>query len=152
MALGPHGVFTHRDYHAENLVWLPGRSGIARVGMLDFQDALRAHPAWDLLSLLQDARRDVAPALETAMLERYLAARPDLDREAFLQDYRGLAALNAARILGPVFARQVVAFGRPRYKAFMPRTWRYLERNLATTGLEGLRAWFARHVPAEARA
>ncbi len=152
MATGPLGVFAHRDYHAENLVWMPARHGIARVGMLDFQDALRAHPAWDLLSLLQDARRDVSPELERAMLDRYLAARPDLDARAFLQDYRALAALNAARILGPVFARQVVAFGRPKYKAFMPRTWRYLERNLATAGLEDLQRWFDRYVPAGARA
>ena len=92
-------VFTHRDYHAENLIWRPERTGAARVGMLDFQDALRAHPAWDLLSLLQDARRDVPPALEAAMLERYLAARPQVERETFLADYRALAALNAARIL-----------------------------------------------------
>jgi aminoglycoside/choline kinase family phosphotransferase len=151
-AEGSTGVFTHRDYHAENLIWLPGRQGVARVGMLDFQDALRAHPAWDLLSLLQDARRDVSPELEAAMLDRYLAARPDLDRGAFLADYRALAALNAARILGPVFARQVVAFGRPKYRAFMPRTWRYLERNLQAPGMEGLRGWFDRNVPASARA
>jgi aminoglycoside/choline kinase family phosphotransferase len=150
-ALGPNGVFAHRDYHAENLLWLPGRPAVARVGMLDFQDALKAHPAWDLLSLLQDARRDVPPELEQAMLGRYLQARPDLDREAFLADYRALAALNAARILF-IFARQVAGFGRPRYTAFMPRTWRHLERNLEAPGMEGLRAWFARHVPAEARA
>ncbi len=86
------------------------------------------------------------------MLARYLAARPEVDRETFLADYAGLAALNAARILGPVFARQVIAFGRPKYRAFMPRTWRYLERNLATPGLEGLRAWFDRHIPGGARA
>lgn len=150
-ASGPEGVFAHRDYHAENLIWLPDRAGPARVGMLDFQDALRAHPAWDLLSLLQDARRDVPPALERAMLERYLEARPDLDREQFLADYRALAALNAARILF-IFARQVAGYGRPRYTAFMPRTWRHLERNLDGPGLEGLKAWFARHVPKEARA
>ena len=149
---GAGGVFAHRDYHAENLIWLPGREGVARVGMLDFQDALRAHPAWDLQQMLQDARRDVAPELEAAMLDRYLAARPDLDREAFLADYRALAALNAARILGPVFARQIVAFGRPKYRAFLPRTWRYLERDLAAPGMEGLRRWFDRHVPAGSRA
>ena len=148
---GPQGVFAHRDYHAENLIWLPGRAGVARVGLLDFQDALRAHPAWDLLSLLQDARRDVPPALEAAMLDRYLAARPDLDRESFLADYHALAALNAARILF-IFARQVAGFQRPRYTAFMPRTWRHLERNLAAPGLEGLKAWFDREVPAERRA
>ncbi len=150
-ANGASGVFTHRDYHAENLLWLPDRSGLARVGLLDFQDAVKAHPAWDLLHLLQDARRDVAPELERAMLERYLAARPALNRDAFLADYHGLAALNAARILF-IFARQVAGFGKPRYTAFMPRTWRALERNLATPGLEGLKRWFDSHVPREHRA
>lgn len=150
-ALGPQGVFAHRDYHAENLVWLPDRDGARRVGMLDFQDALRAHPAWDLLSLLQDARRDVPQGLEAAMLGRYLEARPDLGRERFLADYRALAALNAARILF-IFARQVAGFKRPRYTAFMPRTWRQLERNLDAPGMEGLKAWFDRQVPQERRA
>jgi aminoglycoside/choline kinase family phosphotransferase len=143
-------VFTHRDYHAQNLLWLPERSGPARVGLLDFQDALRAHPAWDLTHLLQDARRDVSPELEMAMLERFLAARPELDHDMFLADYRALAASNAARILGRVFARQVL-LGRPQYKDYMPRTWRYLERNLADPALAGLKAWFDRFVPAEAR-
>src|SRR5262249_2847787 len=142
-------VFTHRDYHARNLLWLPERSGVARVGMVDFQDALRAHPSWDLLHLLQDARRDIPPELQTAMLDRFLAARPELDREGFLADYRALAASNAARILGRVFARQVL-LGRPQYREYMPRTWRYLERNLADPALRGLKAWFDRHVPAEA--
>jgi aminoglycoside/choline kinase family phosphotransferase len=151
-ATGQNGVFGHRDYHAENLIWLPGRQGVARVGMLDFQDALRAHPAWDLQQLLQDARRDVAPELEAAMLDRYLTARPELDRDAFMADYRALAALNAARILGPVFARQVVMFGRDKYRAFLPRNWRYLERDLQATGMEGLRRWFDRNVPPDARA
>lgn len=154
IALGEAGapVFVHRDYHAENLLWLPGRSGLARVGMIDFQDAVSGHPAWDLLHLLQDARRDVAPELETAMLDRYLAARGSaLDRETFLHDYRALAALNAARILGRVFARQEVLFRRDRYTAFMPRTWRHLERDLEAGDLQELKQWFDRHVPAEAR-
>ena len=144
-------VFAHRDFHAENLIWLPQRRGLARVGLLDFQDAVKAHPAWDLLHLLQDARRDVPPALEAKMLDRYLAARPALDRDRFLADYRALAALNAARILGPIFARQVVHFGRPKYIAFMPRTWRYLERNLAHPDLAALKAWFDRWIPEDTR-
>jgi hypothetical protein len=144
-------VFTHRDYHAQNLLWLPKRSDSARVGLLDFQDALRAHPAWDLTHLLQDARRDVAPELESAMLSRFLAGHPDLDREAFMSDYRALAASNAARILGRVFARQSL-LGRPQYQAYMPRTWRYLERNLQHPALADLKRWFDRHVPTEARA
>lgn len=144
-------VFTHRDYHAQNLLWLPERAGAARVGLLDFQDALRGHAAWDLLHLLQDARRDVSPELEAAMLERYLAARPQTDRAQFLAEYRELAVSNAARILGRVFARQAL-LGRTQYKAFMPRTWRYLERNLTDPALAGLKVWFDRHVPAEFRA
>jgi aminoglycoside/choline kinase family phosphotransferase len=143
-------VFTHRDYHAQNLIWLPGRDGVARVGLLDFQDALRAHPAWDLTHLLQDARRDVSPELEAAMLDRYLTARPAVERQAFIADYRALAASNAARILGRVFARQALA-GRPQYEAYMPRTWRYLERNLENPALAGLKAWFDANVPIEAR-
>jgi hypothetical protein len=144
-------VFCHRDYHAQNLLWLPDRQGVARVGLLDFQDALRAHPTWDLAHLLQDARRDVSPELEASMLYRYLTARPDTDRQAFLSDYRALAASNAARILGRVFARQAL-MGRAQYKAFMPRTWRYLERNLTDPAMAGLKAWFDANVPAEARA
>ena len=144
-------VFAHRDYHGENLLWLGERGGAARVGLLDFQDCLRAHPAWDLLSLLQDARHDVPAELEAAMLERYLAARPQVEREAFLRDYAALAALNNARITG-LFARLIVRDAKPRYRAFMPRMWRLLARNLAHPELAGLKAWFDRHVPAEARA
>ena len=143
-------VFAHRDYHAENLVWRPEREGPARVGMLDFQDALRAHPAWDLLSLLQDARRDVSPALEAAMLERYLAARPEVEREAFLAHYRALAGLNNTRILF-IFARQIAHFGRPRYVDYMPRTWAHLHRNLADPALAAVRAWFDRWLRPEMR-
>jgi N-acetylmuramate 1-kinase len=144
-------VFAHRDYHAENLLWLPGRAGLSRVGLLDFQDAVRAHPAWDMLSLLQDARRDVEPELETAMLDRYMAARPGVEREAFLSDYAGLAALNNARITG-LFARLVVRDGKPRYRAFLPRMWRLLQRNLAHPDMAGLKRWFDRYVPSDARA
>jgi len=149
---GAEGAATiaHRDYHAENLIWLPDRQGAARVGLLDFQDAVRAHPSWDLHSLLQDARRDVAPELETAALERYFAARPEVDRERFLADYAALAALNEARILG-IFARLVFRDGKPRYRQFMPRMWRQLERNLPAPGLEAVRTWFERHVPRELR-
>jgi hypothetical protein len=100
---------------------------------------------------LQDARRDVSPELESVMLARYLDAKPNLDREAFLADYRALAASNAARILGRVFARQAL-LGRTQYKAFMPRTWRYLERNLEDLALAGLRRWFDTNVPPDARA
>lgn len=142
-------VMAHRDYHAENLIRLTGREGAARVGLIDFQDAVRAHPSWDLHSLLQDARRDVPPALEARALDHYFALRPEVDRGEFLRDYAGLAALNEARILG-VFARLIVRDGKPRYRQFMPRMWDHLSSNLDTPGLEAVREWFARHVP-EAR-
>ncbi|MBI2262694.1 MAG: phosphotransferase [Caulobacterales bacterium] len=143
------GVMAHRDYHAENLIRLPGRGPVS-VGMIDFQDAVRAHPSWDLHSLLQDARRDVPPALEARALAHYFDLRPQVDRAPFLQDYAGLAALNEARILG-VFARLIVRDGKPRYRAFMPRMWAHLNANLDKPGLEGVRAWFDRHVPVERR-
>ena len=144
---GAH-VLAHRDFHAENLIWLPERQGAARVGMIDFQDALLAHPSWDLHSLLQDARRDVSPELEACALERYFAHRPELNREAFMANYAALAALNEARIIG-IFARLVARDGKPRYLDFMPRMWRQLERNLGNPALADLRGWFDRHVAAE---
>lgn len=137
-------VFIHRDFHAENLLWLPEREGVKRVGLIDFQDALRAHPSWDLLSLLQDARRDVSPELEAQCLHHYFALRPQVDRAAFMRDYTALATLNAARILG-VFARLVTRDHKPKYETFMPRMWGHLSRNLRGEGMEGLRDWFGRN-------
>ena len=140
-------VFCHRDYHAENLIWRPDRAGAARVGLLDFQDALRANPAWDFSMLLHDGRRDVSAEREAAVLARYLDARTELDREAFLADFHALGALNCLRILF-IFARQVAGFGRPKYRAFTPRMWRYLDRCLeGSAELAPLRAWLDRNVP-----
>ena len=143
-------VMAHRDYHAENLIWLPHRSGFARAGMIDFQDAVLAHPSWDLHSLLQDARRDLGHGTEAWVLDGYFRQRPEIDRDAFMQDYAGLAALNEARILG-VFARLITRDGKPRYREFMPRVWGHLNANLKQPGLEAVAAWFERHVRAEAR-
>jgi aminoglycoside/choline kinase family phosphotransferase len=143
-------VMAHRDYHAENLIRLPGKSGAAMVGMIDFQDAVRAHPSWDLHSLLQDARRDVSPALEASELDHYFSLRPQIDRTEFMRDYAGLAALNEARILG-VFARLIVRDGKPRYRAFMPRMWAHLNANLKSPGLETVADWFDAHVPEASR-
>ncbi len=142
-------VFCHRDYHAENLIWLPERSGAARVGLLDFQDAVKAHKAWDLSMLLHDARRTVSSALEGACLERYLAAT-GAPRAAFLADYHALGALNIVRILG-IFARLVTRDGKPRYAAFMPRLWTYLDRCFQNPALCDMKAWFDAYVPEEAR-
>lgn len=143
-------VFCHRDYHAENLVWLPERDGPARVGLLDFQDAVRAHRVWDFSMLLHDARRDVSAEREAASLARYFELRPETDREAFMADYNALGTLNIARILG-IFSRLVVRDGKPRYLGFMPRLWGYLDRTLAGPEMGSIRAWFDVHVPAEAR-
>lgn len=144
-------VFCHRDYHAENLIWLPDRAGPARVGLIDFQDAVRANRMWDLSMLLHDARRDVSPAREAAVLERYFAAHPHLDRARLLADYHALGLLNVARIIG-IFARLVVRDGKPRYETFLPRLWRYLDSCLADPEMAAMKAWFDRHAPAEARA
>ena len=143
-------VMAHRDYHAENLIWLPQREGVARVGMIDFQDAVIAHPSWDLHSLLQDARRDVSTELETEALEHYFALRPDLDRETFMARYASLATLNEARIIG-LFARLVTRDQKPRYLAFMPRMWAHLNRNLQNPAMAKVAAWFDTYVPAEVR-
>jgi aminoglycoside/choline kinase family phosphotransferase len=117
--------------------------------MIDFQDAVRAHPSWDLHSLLQDARRDVSPALEALALNHYFSLRPNVDREAFMRDYAALATLNEARILG-IFARLIVRDGKDRYAAFMPRMWNHLTANLPAADPR-LGAWFDEYVPMEAR-
>jgi aminoglycoside/choline kinase family phosphotransferase len=144
-------VFCHRDFHAENLIWLPDRQGAARVGLLDFQDALRAHPAWDLSMLLHDARRDVSASREAACLARYFELHPHLDRAQFTADFHSLGALNIARILG-IFSRLVVRDGKPRYAAFMPRLWGYLDRCVADPALAPLKGWLDRHAPKDGRA
>jgi len=142
-------VVAHRDYHAENLIWLPQRAEHRRVGLIDFQDAVLAHPVWGLHSLVQDARRDVPPELEKVAFDHYCEAMM-VDREAYWRDYVALAALNEARILG-IFARLIARDGKPRYRQFMPRVWAHLNANLERPGLEAVRAWFVRHVPAERR-
>ena len=150
-AIPDRPTWTLRDYHSPNLIWLPEREGAARVGMIDFQDAVRAHPSWDLHSLLQDARRDVSPALEAEALDRYFALRPQVDRAAFMADYAGLAALNEAPIIG-IFARLIARDGKPRYRQFLPRMWRHLNANLDQPALAPVARWFDRHVPVEVRA
>lgn len=138
-------VTSLRDFHAENLIWLPERKGPARVGLLDFQDAVAAHPAYDLVSLLQDARRDVPPALERAMLDRYIDAT-GVEAERFHPAYALLGAQRALRIIG-VFARLTLHFGKPHYLAYMGRVWGYLQRNLAHPALTTLNATVREGLP-----
>ena len=143
-------VFCLRDYHAENMIWLPERRGAARVGLLDFQDAVRAHPVWDLSMLLHDARREVSPTIEAGSLGRYLSRAKIKDPAALLADYHTIGALNIVRILG-IFARLVTRDAKPRYADFIPRMWGYLDRCLATPGLDPLQTWLDDYVPVEAR-
>ena len=144
--LGPVTVL--RDYHAENIMLVEGRQGVAHFGLLDFQDALAGHPAYDLASVLEDARRDVDPAIEQAMIDRYIAATGNED--AFRRAYWALAAQRNTRILG-VFTRLWKRDGKPGYRKFQGRMWGLLERDLAAKGLGPVRDWFDRNVPEEHR-
>ncbi len=139
-------VLSLRDFHSENLIWLPERTGHARLGLLDFQDAVAAHPAYDLVSLLQDARRDVPPAVEQAMIARYILSR-GLDHDRFAAIYALLGAQRALRIVG-VFARLARRDGKPHYLSLLPRVWTALERNLAHPALAGLASAVHEGLPA----
>ncbi len=147
-------VLVLRDYHADNLMWLAARQGTARVGLLDFQDAVIGHPAYDLVSLLQDARRDVPEDLEAAMIDRYLEslseAGQELDEDAFRRAYALLGVQRNAKIIG-IFTRLWRRDGKPSYLAMIPRVWGLLERSLCHEDLAGLRAFFDKYVPAELR-
>ncbi len=142
-------VLTLRDYHADNLMLLD-RPGLRGLGLLDYQDALAGHPAYDLASLLQDVRREVSPELEAAMLDRYIAARPGIDAAAFRTAYDILGAQRNIKILG-VFTRLYVRDGKASYPAFHPRLWELVTRNLARPALAPVEDWFAANVPPEAR-
>lgn len=125
---GTTDVIVLRDYHAENLLWLPGRVGTARVGLLDFQDAMTGHPAYDLVSVLQDARRDVPQSIAATMIARYCTAT-DTDQTAFAAAYHCLGAQRNLRILG-VFARLCLRDGKAGYVDLIPRVWDHLQRDL----------------------
>lgn len=139
-------VLSLRDFHSENLIWMPERTGHARLGLLDFQDAVAAHPAYDLVSLLQDARRDLSEGTEAAMLARYAAAR-QADPVRFAAVYALLGAQRALRIVG-VFARLARRDGRAQYLRFLPRVWSALGRNLAHPELAALSAAVEALLPA----
>jgi aminoglycoside/choline kinase family phosphotransferase len=138
------GVTVLRDYHAENIMLLGGSAQ----GLIDFQDALVGHPAYDLVSLLQDARRDVSPELERAMLDRYLA-KVDAGTD-FAADYARIGAQRNAKIVG-IFARLARRDGKPRYLAMIPRVWAALERDLAHPALAPVAAWFDANIPRAVR-
>lgn len=144
--LGPVTVL--RDYHAENIMLIEGREGVAHFGLLDFQDALAGHPAYDLASVLEDARRDVPEAIEQRMIGRYVDAMGE--RELFERAYWALAAQRNTRILG-VFTRLWKRDGKPGYRRFQPRMWGLLERDLEQENLRPVRKWFDENIAPEHR-
>jgi aminoglycoside/choline kinase family phosphotransferase len=146
---GERPVLVLRDFHAGNLLWLPEREGPARVGLLDFQDGLLGCAAYDLVSLLQDARRDVPPLLEERMLARYIDAaktRAGFDEARFRLAYAILGAQRNAKIVG-IFTRLSRRDGKPVCLRHLPRVWRYLTADLAHPALAPLRGWFDAAVP-----
>ena len=139
-----------RDFHSPNLIWLAERSGISKVGVIDFQDAVLGPAAYDLVSLLQDARIDVPEPLELALLTRYIKARHAADNSfdpaGFAESYAIMSAQRNTRLLG-TFARLNRRDGKPQYLRHQPRIWTYLTRSLAHPVLAGLRGWYETHVP-----
>jgi len=135
-----------RDYHAENIMLLSDN----RLGLLDFQDALSGHRAYDLVSLLQDARRDVSDAIEQTMLDLYLDGMSGADRDIFLRDYAIIGAQRNAKIIG-IFTRLWKRDGKERYLDFLPRMWRMLEKDLTHPALKPVKNWFDLSIPSDIR-
>jgi len=139
-----------RDFHSPNIIWLDDRSGILRVGIIDFQDAVLGPAAYDLVSLLQDARIDVPEALELTLLTRYIKARraadSNFDPAGFAELYAIMSAQRNTRLLG-TFARLNRRDGKPQYLRHQPRIWTYLTRSLAHPALAGFREWYAANIP-----
>lgn len=143
-------VLTLKDYHADNLMWLPDRAGIGKVGLLDFQDALLGHPAYDLVSLLQDARRPFKPELESDMLKYYLDQTGTQNEPAFRAAYQILGAQRNTKIIG-IFTRLWRRDGKADYPAMIPHVWSLLEENLKHPEMSEARAWFDKMAPPAVR-
>jgi aminoglycoside/choline kinase family phosphotransferase len=139
-------VFVHRDFHVQNLMYMPDRDGVAQVGVIDFQDARLGHPAYDLVSLLQDARRDVPAVIEARMINRYLDAT-ELDPSGFRTAYAVIGVQRNLRILG-VFARLSQDFGKPQYIDLIPRVWTHVINGLEHPTLAPLADWLLQELPA----
>ncbi len=139
-----------RDFHVDNLMQLPDRRGVAACGLLDFQDAVAGAPAYDLMSLLEDARRDIAPGLKAAMLTRYFDGAGDLDRRDFEAAFAILAAQRHAKVIG-IFTRLCQRDGKAGYLVHIPRVWRLLEQALRHPGLATVSAWFDKNIPRKVR-
>ncbi len=139
-----------RDYHVDNLMWLPGRTGTARCGLLDFQDALIGARAYDLMSLIEDARRDVTHERANRLIAKYIAACGDVHETELRRDIAVLGAGRHAKVIG-IFTRLCHRDGKAQYLHHIPRVWRLLEHDLGHSALEPVAAWFSAHVPAQLR-
>jgi aminoglycoside/choline kinase family phosphotransferase len=148
--VGAPATLVLRDYHVDNLMLLADRPGVRGCGLLDFQDAVVGHPAYDLVSLTEDARRDVPAALRESAAERYLAAFPWLDRARFRRAASTLAAQRNAKIIG-IFTRLWRRDGKPGYLPHIPRVWRLFEEDLREPALGPVARWLDRHLPPEMR-
>jgi N-acetylmuramate 1-kinase len=147
-------VFVHRDYHAQNLMWLPNRRDVARVGLIDFQDAVAGAKAYDMVSLIEDARRDVPPEVGRATAAHYLRAMREqgtpVDEQDYAEEMAVFAAQRNTKIAG-IFARLFKRDGKPRYLDYLPRVWSYLTADLEHPSLRELKSWYNHAIPAEAR-
>lgn len=147
---GEKNVLVLRDYHVDNLLLLPDREGTKACGLLDFQDAVAGSGLYDLMSLLEDARRDIEPSLVEEMKQRYLAAFEDLDRDHFDAIFAILAAQRHAKVIG-IFVRLCVRDGKPIYLHHIPRVWKLLERALEHPVLAEVKEWMDIYIAQEAR-
>jgi aminoglycoside/choline kinase family phosphotransferase len=143
-------VVVLRDYHADNLMWLPERNGVHNIGLLDFQDAVIGSPVYDIISLLEDARRDVSIETVNACINHYLDARKSIDRADFMATYAILAAQRNCKIIG-IFARLAIRDQKTRYINYLPRVWQHLEKGLLHPVLAPLNFWFEKNIPSEIR-
>ncbi|MBT3989785.1 MAG: phosphotransferase [Rhodospirillaceae bacterium] len=148
---GARETLVLRDFHADNLMWLPERDGVAKCGLLDYQDALVGSRAYDLMSLLEDARRDIDPHLSVQLMNSYLQAFPDIDKPAFKAAFIVLAAQRHCKVIG-IFTRLAMRDGKVDYLAHIPRVWRLLERACRAPELATLKDWLDTNIAENLRA
>ena len=139
-----------KDYHVDNLLWLPDRLGIKRCGLLDFQDASLGPTVYDLVSLFEDVRQDVCPLMTEKLLNRYLGHFPMIDKEMFMAQYHTAGAQRIVRIMG-VFTRIFKQHQRTHYLQFLPRAWKWLANDLKHGNLRDIHLWFESYFPSEKR-
>lgn len=139
-------TLVHRDFHADNLMWLPDRSGLASCGLIDYQDAVAGPSAYDLMSLIEDARRDLRPGLPDQLKKRYLIEFPDLNHEKFMQSFHILAAQRHCKVIG-IFFRLAIRDNKNTYLSHIPRVWNHLENACFFAKLNPLREWLDQYIP-----